>query len=222
MTPAPILTRSQQRTQKRQAWVMLLLVVGVAIGSFVLGVVVGRSSRLSIQDRREELAAQPIVRPVPLPPRDTAATTPTVSAETSAAASTLSKGEQPLLGSGINLPQSAQVGPAKSAVAVAPQEAAQKDTRPPVPAAKVEPKPEGNVEYQVLVASFPGDNDAGDFLRRLERKGYQGSLTPSTVQGKTWYRVAVGPYGDYATAKAAAERLQREDRVAPIIRKRRP
>lgn len=220
MQSSPYLTRSQQRAQKRQVWILLLLVLGVALGSFALGVVVGRSSRTATHDQRTEQAALPVVRPVPPPPsRETAAPVPVsppagqgavVPAESGAVSR-----ENPVLGSGVNLPSSHAPG------ANQPEPAAVvKATVAPAPTPVVS-RPSAAQAYQVLAASFPDRKDADDFARRLERKGYQPATDAFEVQGKTWFRVSVGPYPDYDSAKGVAEKLQREERVSPVIRKRR-
>ena len=123
MAPPQILSRSQRRHEQKQTVLVLALVAVVALLSFLAGIMVGRS-----MSPPPALAAPPPRLPVPPPPAAPAAA-PAEAAPASAPVpasaapatsarvdqlsfyDSLAKGEQPPLGSGINLPPPSAVPP---------------------------------------------------------------------------------------------------------------
>lgn len=102
-----IMSRSERRMEKKQALILLVLILAVSLASFVLGVMVGRGS-----GRPAAAQAPPPERlPVSRPEAPQAAQTPAPGTGETPPGSdhltfydALPKGEQPPLGSGINLP----------------------------------------------------------------------------------------------------------------------
>jgi len=241
-----VATRSQRRTEKKQAFFLLALVLVVALGSFLLGMLVGRSSSRPVE---VPLAAQPARLPV-APPESAVpaveATGDRSRAENLTFYDSLPKGGQAPLGSGINLPPAKSQTPA----AVAAVEPARPET--PVPAATVEPvkstagitgteapppaKPivasppvvrpspavsTGAGDYLVQAASFRRSDDAKALQARLAQKGYSAFAEEANLGDKgVWYRVYVGPFASTAAADAAVARLKAEEKLSGMVRKR--
>lgn len=243
-----VATRSQRRTEKRQAVVLLALVLTVALVSFTLGVLVGRSSSKSAVAVVEPLPRLPVAPPVPAPP-PTEAPLGERPAEGLTFYDSLPKGEQTPLGSGINLPparESAAVAavdpgePAKPAGtadgttgtkgtdAEAPSPA--KTAVPaPVPATKpaakavsaVAPAPAAAGGYMVQAAAFRRSEDARALQAKLGKKGYAVFTEEAQLGEKgVWFRVYVGPYATAGAADAAVSRLMAEEKLTALVRKR--
>jgi DedD protein len=84
-------------------------------------------------------------------------------------------------------------------------EASDEDTdEPPPPPVRAGRKPY-NIEIQAAMDS----TSASQMVKRLAALGYQPHLTPTELNGATWYKVEVGPYATQAEA-AAAETALRE------------
>jgi DedD protein len=67
-----VATRSQRRTEKKQAVVLLALVLTVALVSFMLGVMVGRSgSKPADVDAALQPTRLPVAPPAPVPSVET-------------------------------------------------------------------------------------------------------------------------------------------------------
>lgn len=60
--------------------------------------------------------------------------------------------------------------------------------------------------WVVQVASFSEQGNAADLARKLKGQ-FPASYTPGQVNGKTWYRVNVGPFDSKQAAQSAADRL---------------
>lgn len=246
MYRSQVVSRSQRRTEKRQIIFFLLLVLGVALGSFILGVLVGRN--LPTVSHGGEVAKLPVMRPLPAPaetvvPVATAMrppeATPNPSSTQLSFYDTLPKGEKPPLGSGINVsgnPGGASAEPVAASAPPLPKPSGSESVQRTAPATKaVEPASGGPVkeqgqkasvaavaaQYYLQVASFPKAEEAQALAKRLQRKGHETSVDQSGGAGKgVWYRIFTGPYASAEVAKKAAERLRSEERLAPILRKR--
>lgn len=99
-----VATRSQRRTEKKQAVVLLALVLIVALVSFVFGMMIGRSSSTpAVVAVAPQPARLPVAPPAPAP-ADVSAAIAEHPAENLTFYDSLPKGGQTPLGSGINLP----------------------------------------------------------------------------------------------------------------------
>lgn len=238
----PVVSRTQRRMEKKQALTLLFLILAVSLVSFSLGIIVGRSGT----SRPAPAAA---VVPAPHLPVATAPAAPAAQASSAAPAAspapapaqekltfydTLPKGEQPPLGSGINLPpksakakapaagpapSSAAVAPAPSTAAVRPQPApaaagrAEKVASPPAPA------PAG--AYLVQVASFHKVADARTLKQRLAARGYAAFTREADLGAKgIWHRVFIGPFADRDAAGRMVRRLKEKEKLSAMVRKR--
>lgn len=238
-----VMTRSQRRVEKKQAVILLVLALAVSLVSFTLGVMVGRSGS------RPAPAAAP-APPVRLPVAQAVPALPTAEKPTESLTfyDSLPKGEQPPLGSGINLPPQKETAPA--AVAVAEKPAPPEPVKTPAPArtetsaavpAKAAPPASAAVPapapakaaasaakaasaggaYVVQAAAFRRSDDARSLQARLGKKGYAAFTQEATLEAKgTWYRVYVGPFATSGAAEAAVARLKAEEKLSAMVRKR--
>lgn len=60
--------------------------------------------------------------------------------------------------------------------------------------------------WVVQVASFSDQGNATDLAKKLQGQ-FAASYTPAQVNGKTWYRVNVGPFDSRQAAQSAADQL---------------
>ncbi|RME37880.1 MAG: SPOR domain-containing protein [Deltaproteobacteria bacterium] len=242
-------TRTQRRMARRQAMMLFVLVLVVALVSFSLGVMVGRSGRPPEPAYVE--TGQPLVLPEAKPQEET---TGPAGQETGGAPKvedltfydTLPKGELPL-GSGINLP-----APPKPAAGSEPVAGLAPEPQPePAPAGPREKPHTGTVSvsppattrtapdtagtssavptpssaasggrYVLQVASFKDAAQARTLSRRLAGKGYVTFVRDADLGPKgVWHRVFAGPYSDRATADKAAARLKKEEKFSPLVRR---
>lgn len=171
-------TRTQRRMEKRQAIILLVLVLAVSLASFTLGVIVGRrgAERDLAQQLRE--TEKVLVAPAPKtasPPvseekveKQVVAEKPPEEAETSQLSfyEDLAKDEAPL-GSGINLPPEAEEPPAELPLdlpdqplvepATAPQESTDLAATEERPAPAAEQPPEA-LESELPAATADGSH----------------------------------------------------------------
>ena len=188
----------------------LFLLLFTAAVSFVLGVVIGRSSA----------PVQPIIK-VTMP----AAGDQPAEAQNFNFYKALPKGETTALGSGINhgtaLPAATTPPPTPvyHAETVTPTAVPiEISVAPPVLTPK-SVKEERHGAWLLQAASNPREQDAQNLSKRLRRKGFKTEVKPVLIKGKTWFRVYVGPYTTAAAAKEAAAILSRQEGLAPIARK---
>ncbi len=80
------------------------------------------------------------------------------------------------------------------------------------PASTTAPGVAGKVA--VHVASFRDPAGASRLVSRLQAQGYAAFSRPRAVDGKTWYRVCIGPFADRAAATAAESRLHQTASLA--------
>lgn len=74
---------------------------------------------------------------------------------------------------------------------------------------------EGVLVIQVLTSSE--EQQARVWVQRLKDKNYRAYLSPVEVNGKTLYRVRVGPYAERSEAETASRELAGQFRVEPWI-----
>jgi cell division septation protein DedD len=93
----------------------------------------------------------------------------------------------------------------------------------PAPTVKEASRPETSPEgaFVVQAASFRGPDDAVRLKERLSGKAYAAYTEQTDLKEKgVWHRVYIGPF---ATAEAAArvvEKLQAEEKLAALVKKR--
>jgi DedD protein len=232
-----VVSRSQRRMEKKQALILLVLVLGVSLASFSLGVMVGRSgSRAPAADSAAAPVRLPVAQKTPDAPGDSAdgASGSEKPAEKLTFYDTLPKGDQSPLGSGINLP------PKKEEPKPEPQEARRQEPVVPAATAHASAAPHSEATAKtvpavipappavtaggslvVQVASFKTPEDAGSLKDRLTKKGFGAYIQKADLGAKgTWYRVLVGPYDDADAAAKTAERLKAEYHLSALVRKR--
>lgn len=216
----PVLTRTQRRLERRQMWMMVILMAAVTVASFFLGVMVGERSAVNI-------AAEPngpaVAQVAPPPPPPSAAVAP----RKLTFYEDLPKGNAAPLGSGINLPKGGYVAPPPAA---APPAAAM--SAPPAPAPSPQPavappapkaapaKAGGDGDYVVQVLSTPDEGEARRVVKKLQGSGMAASYERADLGAKgVRYRVVAGPYDDQAAAEKAVARLKQQ-KFSVIMRKR--
>jgi DedD protein len=234
--------------EKKQAIILLFLVLAVSLVSFSLGVMVGRGGG-------DKPAGKPELQPIPPQPTGLAPelqkpagnapgqlnvasqsgaaaeamTVPDKPADTLTFYETLPRGDQPL-GSGINLPPDTAdksvetlAAPTKeipSNSQPATTRTADKTVTARVPAVE-RPAVTGAGSYVVQVASFKDAAAAAKFEQRLTAKGYQMFVEPADLGSKgIWHRVYAGPFADKLAAERIAGRLLQQEKISPLVRKR--
>lgn len=81
-------------------------------------------------------------------------------------------------------------------------------THPAPTAAAVPPSSAEPVSgWSVQVASVTDPGAAATLAAKLIHAGFKAFVSPHLLNGKTWYRVRVGPYPDAASAKAAEAKI---------------
>jgi len=217
-----VVTRSQRRMEKKQALIVLVLVLAVALASFSLGVMVGRGGsqpavtaepvatpRISVPVEPVVQEALEVVDPLPSPPEGGDGLT---------FYEALPRGEQPPMGSGINLPP--EEAPVATLAPPAPRGAPPLPDPQPAPS-RLRPEDDGEGAYLVQVASFRQAADAASLAERLAFKKYPAYAQEVDLGAKgVWHRVFVGPYPGNEEAARVVQRLQAEDKLTALIRKR--
>ncbi len=72
--------------------------------------------------------------------------------------------------------------------------------------------------WVVQVASIPNQASAAELESKLKAGGYPAFIEKAEVNGRTTYRVQVGPEADRARAEQTAARLRDKHKVQPLIR----
>lgn len=196
-----VATRSQRRTEKKQAVFLLALVLIVALVSFVLGMMIGRSSSApAVVSGEPQPARLPVAPPAPMS-ADVPAATADHPAEDLTFYDSLPKGGQTPLGSGINLPPAKAPAPSPAPAVADSVESARPDakdqgtsqpaaeppspvkaatTRAPVPAATPAPAPATKavsaVTAQPVVAAGGYLVQAAAFRRSEDARALQAKL----------------------------------------------
>ncbi len=216
-------SRTQRRMEKKQAILLVVLLLGISLVSFFLGIMIGRNGPTPAVVSKETVTKPLPVAPNPPVPAKAempAVPEPAPKKEALTFYDALPKGEQPPLGSGINLPSEAKTSPKSEAQ---PGEAAPMVAAPPAPvkaAAPPLPKTVSQGAYVVQVASFKQLPDAISLRDRLVKKGYAVFTQEADLGDKgVWYRVMVGPYAGSAAAGQAAEHLEIKEKLAGIVKK---
>nr|NIS39972.1 SPOR domain-containing protein [Desulfuromonadales bacterium] len=210
---------------------LLLMVLAVALVSFTLGVMVGKSGSARLaKDTAADGSRTVSKHPAPEPATSEGEAARQADADLTFY-ETLPKGEKSPLGSGINLPPGEEKPPVSAeshgAVAESAEEPGAVEVEAPavqeVPEAPPEPSPateEAGATFFLQVASFRDLKGALSLQEKLHRKGYPAEVREVDLGAKgVWSRVVVGPFDSRAEAQATLERLKREERLTPMIRK---
>jgi DedD protein len=234
-----VMSRTQRRMEKRQALMVLVLLLLTSLVSFSLGVMVGKGGN-SDGVVEEQIAAQ---KPAPAEPAESEPGQAVAQNEGSVESEltfydTLPQGQDNALGSGINLPPEAEepakpatekvasVTPVKetdSAPKVAP--AREEAVQPAVAAVKpAVQKPAATAvgDYLVQVASVKDRQGAMTLRNRMVAKGYAAFVEQADLGAKgIWHRVYAGPFSTRQDADRAVAALK-ADRIAsaPLVRRR--
>jgi cell division septation protein DedD len=105
------------------------------------------------------------------------------------------------------------------AVAAAPAQPAVVATPPPAaprPAAAA-PAPAAKGDWVVQLGSFGAEDNARALARRADQFGYRASVSTTRSNGRTLYRVRVGPYAARREAEAAASALGAHDLKGQVV-----
>ncbi len=129
-------TRVQRRVEKKQATLLVLLVLVIALVSFALGVIVGRHTGDSVVQQIQE-PRRIIVAETPVVPDEKSVDSVNSSAEKLTFYDNLSKEEPAPIGSGINLPPATEKAVSEHLAVDQPQAVAVSSVKPPTPVAEV-------------------------------------------------------------------------------------
>lgn len=92
------------------------------------------------------------------------------------------------------------------------------------PEAKASAADEDNTRYDYTyqVASFPDENQAKDFLKRIKAKGLKASIENGAANGKPWFRVVVFFRGTPGETRGLKEKLASLGAAKPLMRGKTP
>lgn len=218
-------TRSERRSEKKQSFVFIAFMVTVAIVCFASGFMVGRNTAPRTvadlarpSEARKPIAKQPVVVKAAEEKKEP---------EKLTFYDALPKGEQPPLGSGINLPPQTEASAApaekvepKAAIPEKVFETARVEPPPPKPAPAKPKEDVATTKYILQVASFPQPVEAGKLLGKLTKGGYDVYVQQADLGSKgVWYRVFVGPVTGKSRAEALLAKIEKEFKVKPLLRK---
>jgi cell division septation protein DedD len=80
----------------------------------------------------------------------------------------------------------------------------------------------GRYDYAYQAASFPDENQAKAFLKRVKASGLKASIENGTANGKAWYRVVVFFRGTPEETRGLKEKLGRLGVPKPLMRAKTP
>lgn len=217
-------TRTQRRMERKQAMLLLLMVLAVALVSFALGVMVGRSGTDDVA--KSDSGSKEVVKKLPAPDPVTA------DEETSGGADSnltfyemLPKSEKSPMGSGINLPPEQRKEPTEveAAQKTIAGKKTSKDTEETTATETVTPPSTASVEvggtFSLQVASFKKIKSALALQEKLHKKGYPAQVREVDLGEKgVWSRVIVGPFEARSKAQETLERLEDREGLSPMIR----
>jgi cell division septation protein DedD len=237
-------TRTQRRMEKRQAVILLVLVLAVSLASFTLGVIVGRRGAERDLAQKQRHVEKVLVAPVPVP--TTPSVTPPAEKKQPVSVSEEKKETPKLsfyddlgketvpLGSGINLPP-AEEKPTKAAqppidlpdhpIAVKKETPVTRkaEVEKPVPAVAEKtvsklPRSVAGGSHAVQIGSFGAAADAISLKNKMGKKGYPAFIVEADLGKKgLWYRVRIGPYADSAAAKSVQKILAEKEKITGFV-----
>lgn len=105
-------------------------------------------------------------------------------------------------------------------VAPAPTEPAAPTAPPPPAAPSVSDAAPDRASYVLQVGAFKGQEDAEGMKAKLALIGFEARIISAEVNGVTFYRVRVGPYGQLEDMNRARGRLAENGIEASVVRQR--
>ncbi len=227
-----VASRSQRRMEKKQALILLVLMLAVSLASFTLGVMVGRGGAKAPEEAA--VAETPVRIPVVKgdDPAEAPAPTPESREDDVAKALTfydaLPKGEQPPLGSGINLPPPEkqkdlgnETKEEKQRPEPKPEPVVTTASKTPAAMPEALPRKAQAGAFLVQVASFRSQEEAARLRDRLAAAGYSAFVEKADLGTKgVWHRVLLGPFAGEASAEQVVSRLKKEEKLSAMVRKR--
>ncbi|PLX79827.1 MAG: hypothetical protein C0616_10015 [Desulfuromonas sp.] len=228
-------TRTQRRMDKKQAILLLVVLLVASLVSFSLGVMVGK--RQANQGVVETVMSPVPVRAVPpvAYPTGTAPNRKPVDSTQPGELTfydTLPKGSQ-ALGSGINMPpkqasetaeqvteSTSTVVPPAPKEATAPRPEIKTEKVAKLPPVESTPQATSSGDYVVQVASFQKAEAAIEMSTRLSGKGYSAFVQQADLGAKgIWHRVYCGPYADRDAAGKVIVRLRDKEKLNGLVKK---
>ncbi len=73
--------------------------------------------------------------------------------------------------------------------------------------------------YTLQIAAYKNANDAAAHMAALEKNGYAPYRVQTRLNKETWYRIRLGSYDTYDSAKAVKEKLKKDRIQAMIVKK---
>lgn len=186
---------------------------------FVLGVLVGRG-------HRPESAIPQIERIMPT--ENVPTPTPTAeilkAEELQYSEQLAKKGPEATLSKSIDAEKPKTAEKPKAPEKAAEAKKGEKAAAPAKPEAKPEAKAEDNARYDYTyqVASFPDENQAKDFLKRVKAKGLKASIENGTANNRPWFRVVVFFRGTPEETRGLKEKLAALGAPKPLMRGKTP
>lgn len=104
-------------------------------------------------------------------------------------------------------PRTASPPPAAAATTAPPPAAATATTPPPAAARRESPAPAATGDWAVQLGSFSDEDNARRLVSRVASAGHEATISTFRSNGRTMYRVRVGPQPTRAAAEAAAAAL---------------
>jgi len=233
-----VMPNRRERSNEGRPVVIAVILITVAIVSFALGFMAGRgrtpepTTEIAVSAPRQPIAtATPATPAIPAAPAEPApaATVDPATNEKLTFFDSLPKGEQPPMGSGINMPPTEPAAAIPAPVSVAePRPVATKPVATPAPTVKpvataAPVKTVAKAEtgtYLLQVSSSRNPDEAGLLVGKLEKKGYQASIQLADLGAKgVWYRVFVGPVSSRDDADALARKIKSDMKIDALVRK---
>jgi cell division septation protein DedD len=218
--------RRERRASSRKPIFVGVLLAVVALFSFGIGFMAGRSSA-PVSSPVVVSTTEPQSIAVPVPDPSIQVVEEKVEEDKLTFFEALPKGEEQPLGTGINMPNE-ETDPVAAKIAQQPDTNApapiQSTTGKVVPVAKPAQKVTASADasYELQISSFKSPDDAGILLRRLEKKGYRPYIEQANLGSKgVWYRVFLGPYASQDKAQTAALSLKVNEKLESLVRKKR-
>ena len=205
---------------------LFMAVTVIAVGIFLMGLLVGRGVLASRGPAGAESAAAREAEPPPPPATTSASSTlPSTAGEKLSYAERLGAPEPakeqlkaeapPASPETPPTPRSERVTPASAPAATKTATKTAPATTPAAPApASAEPAGAG---FAIQVAAIREREEADVMVKRLAGKGYPAYVVAPASGAPTVYRVRVGKYKDRREADTVAARLQKEEQFKPWI-----